>query len=155
MRVASNTVVSFHYVLRNDEGEVIDRSGAVPFSYLHGHGSIVAGLEQALEGRESGERVNVRVPPEEGYGLRAEDLVQTVPRSAFAGVQGAIEPGMRFRAESDAGMRIVTVTEVGEDAVTVDGNHPLAGQTLHFDVELTEVRDATAEEIEDGEVHQG
>lgn len=155
MRVASNTVVSFHYVLRNDEGEVIDRSGDTPFSYLHGHGTIVAGLEQALEGRESGERLNVRVPPEEGYGPRVETLVQAVPRSAFAGVQGEIEPGMRFRAESDSGTRIVTVTEVGEEAVTVDGNHPLAGQTLHFDVELTEVRDATEEEIADGEAHAG
>jgi len=155
MLVASNTVVSFHYVLRNDAGEVIDRSGDDPFAYLHGHGNIVTGLEQALEGRGAGDTLEVRVPPESGYGERSDELVQAVPRSAFEGVSEAIEPGMRFRAGSGEGARIVTITEVGADAVTVDANHPLAGETLHFDVEVTGVRVATDVELEHGHVHDG
>ncbi|MCC7413974.1 MAG: peptidylprolyl isomerase [Gammaproteobacteria bacterium] len=155
MRVAANTVVYFHYTLRNGAGAVLDQSGDAPFGYLHGHGNIVSGLESALEGREAGEALDVQVEPGQGYGERDEALVQAVPRSAFEGVDVEIEAGMRFRAHSDAGPRIVTITEVADEVITVDGNHPLAGEVLHFAVQLTEIRDATATELEHGHVHDG
>lgn len=153
MRIADQTVASFHYTLTNDAGEVVDSSrGREPLVYLQGAGNIVPGLESAMEGRRSGERFTVDVAPEEGYGLRHEQLVQDVPRSAFQGVD-AIEAGMSFQASTPQGTHSVTVTRVTDDTITVDGNHPLAGQTLHFDIEVTQVRAASAEELAHGHVH--
>lgn len=153
MKIAQEKVVSIHYTLKNSEGTVLDSSsGSDPLAYLHGAGSIVPGLETALEGKESGDTLSVTVEPGQGYGDRDERLVQDVPRSAFEGV-GELAPGMRFQAQGPQGTRLVVVTRVAEEVVTVDANHPLAGQTLHFEVEVTEVRDATAEELEHGHVH--
>ena len=153
MQIAYQTVASFHYTLTNDAGEVVDSSrGREPLVYLQGAGNIVPGLESAMEGRRSGERFTVDVAPEEGYGLRHEQLVQDVPRSAFQGVD-AIEAGMSFQASTPQGTHSVTVTRVTDDTITVDGNHPLAGQTLHFDIEVTQVRAASAEELAHGHVH--
>lgn len=153
MQIADRTVASFHYTLTNDAGKVIDSSsGGDPLSYLHGAGNIVPGLEKALLGRGAGERFDVRVTPEEGYGPRHPQLVQDVPRSAFAGVD-AIEPGMQFQARGPQGVQHVTVTRVAADTVTVDGNHPLAGEHLNFAIEITEVRAATSEEVAHGHVH--
>lgn len=157
MQIAEDTVVSFDYTLRNSEGEVIDTSdGREPLSYLHGHDNIVPGLEKAMEGSSEGEELSVTVKPEDGYGPYREELVQTVPREIFSGVD-QVEPGMRFQAQSDAGPMVVTVKEVGDEEVTVDGNHVLAGQDLNFDVAIRDVRSATPEEVEQGqpEVEQG
>lgn len=153
MQIAERCVAAFHYTLTNDAGEVLDSSRArEPLVYLHGSGNIVPGLEKALAGKKAGEKLKVDVIPEEGYGARVPALVQEVPRTAFQGVD-KVEPGMQFKAESNMGPVTVTVTQVDEDKVTVDGNHPLAGETLHFDVEITEVREASAEEAEHGHVH--
>jgi FKBP-type peptidyl-prolyl cis-trans isomerase SlyD len=153
MKIAHEKVVSIHYTLTNKEGTVLDSSsGSDPLAYLHGFGNIIPGLENALEGKQKGEKLAVTVEPEQGYGARDEQLVQAVPRSAFKGVE-ELAPGMQFQAQGPQGARLVVVTQVAQDVVTVDANHPLAGQTLHFDVEVSEVRDATAEELEHGHVH--
>ncbi|MFQ3786811.1 FKBP-type peptidyl-prolyl cis-trans isomerase [Halomonas sp. A29] len=153
MQIAQNSVVAFHYTLTNDAGEVLDSSeGRQPLTYLHGAGNIIPGLEKQLEGREAGEKLNVTVSPEEGYGEVQPQLVQEVPRDAFQGVE-AVEPGMQFQAQTQGGPLMVTVTKVEGDTVTVDGNHPLAGQKLNFDVEISNVREASQEEIEHGHVH--
>ena len=153
MQVANEKVVYIHYTLTNQEGETLDSSsGRDPLGYLHGAGNIIPGLEQALEGKEAGEKLNVSVAPEQGYGERDEALIQQVPRSAFEGVD-SVEPGMQFQAQSPHGPMLVTVTKVETEEVTVDANHPLAGQTLNFDVEITEIRDATEEELGHGHVH--
>lgn len=147
MQVSENKVVSIHYTLKNDAGEVIDSSvGRAPLSYLHGIGDIIPGLEKALEGKSKGDRVDVSLVPEEAYGLRNEALIQTLPKSAFE-MAGEIEPGMQFQVQTPVGSRILTVVEVYDDDVIVDGNHPLAGETLHFSVEIIDVREATAEEL--------
>ncbi len=153
MQVSENKVVSIHYVLKNSAGEVIDSSiGRAPLSYLHGMGNIIPGLERALEGKAAGDHVDVSITPEEAYGERNEALIQAVPRSAFEGVE-EIEPGMQFRAQTPAGSQILTILEVQDDQVIVDGNHPLAGETLYFSVEITDVREATEEELAHGHAH--
>ena len=154
MNVAQDKVVLIHYTLKNDEGAVIDSSsGGQPLAYIHGQGNIIPGLEKALEGKTTGDKVNVKVDPAEGYGVRDDSLVQQVPRRAFGGVSN-IQPGMQFHAQTSQGhTRVVTVTGIKGDMVTVDGNHPLAGENLNFDVEITEVRDATEEELAHGHVH--
>lgn len=153
MQISDQCVARFHYTLRNDSGEVLDSSeGQEPLAYLHGAGNIVSGLEEALAGKSEGDEFQVSVDPESGYGPKHEALVQEVPRSAFQGVE-QIDVGMRFQAESDRGPMVVTVTGVSEETVTVDGNHPLAGETLHFDIEVVEVREATGEEQEHGHPH--
>ena len=153
MQIADRCVAYFHYTLTNDAGEVLDSSGGrEPLPYLHGKGNIVAGLEKALAGKKAGDKLNVIIPAEDGYGLRKDELVQVVPKSAFQGVP-SLEPGMQFQAESNMGPVSVVVTGIEGDDVTVDGNHPLAGETLHFDVEVTQVRDATIEEVMHGHVH--
>lgn len=153
MQIADRHVAYFHYTLTNDAGETLDSSaGREPLPYLHGAGNIVPGLENALAGRQAGDKLNVDVKPEDGYGPRIEELVQVVPKSAFQGVAD-LKPGMQFQAESNQGPMSVIVTDVTGDKVTVDGNHPLAGETLHFAVEITEVREATTEEVLHGHVH--
>ncbi|MGB5325445.1 MAG: peptidylprolyl isomerase [Pseudomonadales bacterium] len=153
MKIANNTVVGIHYTLCNAEGEQLDSSeGGEPLQYLHGAGNIVAGLENALADKGAGDSLTVVVQPEEGYGVYNEGLVQSVPRALFQGVD-EIAVGARFEAQSDQGPISVVVTEVEEDSIVVDGNHPLAGKALHFDVTVTEVREASAEEIDHGHVH--
>jgi len=153
MQIAKNAVVQIHYTLKNDAGEVLDSSdGSDPLAYLQGHGNLIAGLEKALEGKKVGDSLSVSIPPEEGYGIRDEALIQDVPRSAFEGIPD-IEVGMQFHADSNHGPRTVTVTKIADDTITVDGNHPLADQTLHFAVEIVEVRAASKEELSHGHVH--
>jgi len=150
MKIQANSVVSFDYTLTNDDGQVIDTSqGREPLVYLHGHGNIVPGLEKAMEGKAIGDQFDASVVPEEGYGPYREELIQEVPREAFAGVD-KVEPGMSFNAESNAGPMMVVVKDVKDDTVTVDGNHMLAGQTLHFAVDVKAVREATDDEINQG-----
>ena len=153
MQISQDMVVSIHYTLKNDAGDVLDTSsGRDPLAYLHGNNNIIPGLEKALEGKAAGDSVQVSVEPGEGYGERQEGLVQDVPREAFQGIDD-IKPGMQFQAQGPQGPVLVTVTSVADETVTVDGNHPLAGETLHFDVEVAEVREATDEEMEHGHVH--
>jgi FKBP-type peptidyl-prolyl cis-trans isomerase SlyD len=153
MQVAQDSVVSIHYTLTSDAGEVIDSSsGGDALVYLQGHGNLIPGLERELEGKQAGAKLKVRVAPEDGYGEQDETLIQDVPRAAFQGVAD-IEVGMQFQAQSNHGPRTVTITKVADDVITVDGNHPLAGQHLNFDVEITDVRAATEEELSHGHVH--
>lgn len=153
MEIANQRVVYIHYTLTNDAGEVLDSSqGGEPLAYLHGSSNIIPGLENALTGKQAGDKLNVKVAPAQGYGERNEQLIQEVPRRAFQGISD-IQPGMSFQAQSSQGPTRVVVTRVVGDMVTVDGNHPLAGENLNFDVEVTEVRAATEEEMTHGHVH--
>ncbi|HET7922135.1 MAG TPA: peptidylprolyl isomerase [Gammaproteobacteria bacterium] len=153
MQIARNTVVSIDYTLTDDTGAVLDSSnGQAPLAYLHGAGNIIAGLEEALEGKETGTELKVTVAPEKGYGPRNESMTQKVPRKMFDTEQ-EIKPGMRFHADSDHGPHTVVVTAVDAEHVTVDGNHPLAGKQLNFEVKVVEVRAATEEELSHGHVH--
>ena len=153
MKIETNKVVTIDYTLKNDDQQIIDTSeGDEPLAYLHGHGNLVPGLEKALEGKTIGDSVQVVIPPEEAYGERDEDKVGEAPASAFAEV-GEVKPGMQFEAEGPEGSEMVTVVSVDGDTITLDGNHPLAGETLHFDVTVREIRDATEEELEHGHAH--
>ncbi len=153
MKIADNKVALIHYTLTNATQDVLDSSeGQEPLAYIHGHGHIVPGLENALDGRSKGDRFSVTVSAQEGYGEHDEHLTQSVPRQMFSGVD-EIEVGMQFHAQTEQGMQVVTVVEVADDTITIDGNHPLAGQDLHFDIEVVDVRDASAEELEHGHVH--
>jgi FKBP-type peptidyl-prolyl cis-trans isomerase SlyD len=146
-------VVTIHYTLKDDGGAILDSSaGGEPLAYIQGHGNLVAGLEKALEGQQDGNTLAVVVAPADGYGTRDEALIQRVPKRALQGA-GDIKKGMQFQARTDDGMRLFTVTAVVGDMVTLDGNHPLADQTLHFDVQIMNVREATTEELEHGHVH--
>jgi FKBP-type peptidyl-prolyl cis-trans isomerase SlyD len=152
MNVADQKVVSIDYTLTNNAGEVIDSSkGREPLAYLHGAGNIIPGLEKALEGKQSGDSVQAKIPPEEGYGVKDPQLVQAVPRDRFPAKD--ISVGMQFQAQGGGQTRVVTVVGVDPDNVTIDANHPLAGETLNFDVKVVEVRDATPEELSHGHVH--
>lgn len=154
MNIDDKCVVSFHYTLTNGDGEKLDSSdGRDPLSYLHGAGNIVPGLENALNGKTAGDALKVVVEPAEGYGDFRPELVQKVPRTAFEGVD-KIEAGMQFQAQGQDGqVQMITVQDVTEDEITVNANHPLAGQVLHFDVKVEAVRAATDEEIEHGHAH--
>ncbi len=153
MKIADNKVALIHYTLTNADQDVLDSSeGQEPLAYIHGHGHIVPGLENALDGRSKGDRFSVTVSAQEGYGEHDERLTQAVPRQMFSGVE-EIEVGMQFHAQTEQGMQVVTVVGVADDTITIDGNHPLAGQDLHFDIEVVDVRDASAEELEHGHVH--
>ncbi|HUX73139.1 MAG TPA: peptidylprolyl isomerase [Steroidobacteraceae bacterium] len=153
MQIAADRVVSIHYTLKDAGGEILDSSaGGEPLAYLQGRGHIVPGLERALEGRSGGETLSVVVAPEEGYGARDPQLVQRVPRRTLQGA-GEIQKGKQFQARTAGGTRLFTVTAVAGDMVTLDGNHPLADQTLHFHVEIVAVREASAQELAHGHVH--
>lgn len=153
MQVQNDHVVSIDYTLKNDAGEVMDSSEQTgPLAYLHGHQNIIPGLEKALDDKAVGDTLSVSIEPADAYGERNEEMIQTVPRSMFQGVD-EIEPGMRFQAQTEGGVTVVTIKDVNGDEITLDGNHELAGETLHFDVEIKDVRPASEEEIEHGHVH--
>ncbi|WP_166260047.1 FKBP-type peptidyl-prolyl cis-trans isomerase [Marinobacter salicampi] len=153
--MAQPRVVTIHYTLTNDQGEQLDSSreeGREPLTYLEGAQNIIGGLENALTEKAPGDQLKVSIEPAEGYGEVNEELVQPVPRSAFEGVE-SIEPGMQFQAQTPGGPQVVRVVEVNDETVTIDANHPLAGETLHFDVEVVDTREASEEESEHGHVH--
>jgi FKBP-type peptidyl-prolyl cis-trans isomerase SlyD len=153
MSIAPDQVVSIHYTLKNDAGEVLDSSAdGQPLTYLHGHGNLIPGLERELTGKNTGDKLQVKIAPAEGYGEYDKGLVQRVPRRTLKGVPN-VRVGLRLQAQTEHGARAVTVTQLTGDLVTLDGNHPLAGQHLNFDVEVGEVRAATAEELAHGHVH--
>jgi FKBP-type peptidyl-prolyl cis-trans isomerase SlyD len=151
MQVGDDTVVSIDYTLKDNDGEVIDTSeGREPLAYLHGHGNIIPGLEKALEGKAEGDEIQVQIEPDEGYGPHRQELVQNVSMEAFSGMD-KVEPGMKFNAESAQGPLVVKVTEINGDQVTIDANHDLAGQQLNFDVTVRDVREASQQELEQGQ----
>ncbi len=153
MQVSNQKVVSIHYTLTDDEGQILDTSqGREPLSYIQGMQNIIPGLENALEGKAVGDKVHVVIAPADAYGERNDELVQAIPRSAFGDVE-EITPGMQFQMDTANGPIIITVTKTEGDQVFIDGNHPLAGKELTFDVEIMDVRDATEEEIAHGHVH--
>ena len=154
MSIKHNSAVSFHYTLTDDNGQQLDSSdGREPLAYLHGAGNIIPGLENALEGKSTGDKMMVAVTAAEGYGEVQPALIQEVPRGSFEGVEN-IEVGMQFEAQTGNGASVpVTVTAVTDESITVDGNHPLAGKNLNFDVSIEEVRDASQEELDHGHVH--
>jgi len=153
MQIGDQKVVTLHYTLTDNEGRLIDKSDDGSFAYLHGASNIIPGLENALAGKSAGEELNVSVSPEEGYGARDEAMLQQVPKSMFE-EDSQIAVGSQFHAQGPNGeMLIVTVMEVHDEHVMVDGNHPLAGVDLNFSVTVVDVRDASAEEIEHGHVH--
>ena len=152
--ITQHSVVTIHYELKDSEGTVLDSSkGKDPLVYLHGAGNIIVGLEEALIGKKIGDEVSTVVAPEKGYGMPVDALIQTVPREAFGDEIEKVEVGMRFQAETEQGPVPVVVTAMDDNTVTVDGNHPLAGQELHFSVSIAEIRDATQEEIDHGHAH--
>lgn len=153
MTVQKNTIVTIKYTLTDESGSTIESSeGQEPFTYIHGTGNVIPGLEASLEGKSAGEAVRVSIPPEDAYGEWDEGKVLEIPKEQFSGVD-EIKPGMQFSVHSSAGEQIVTVSKVEGDMVKVDANHPLAGKTLNFDVKVVEVRNATDDEIQHGHAH--
>ena len=151
MKITDNAYVEIHYALFNETNEVVDGSrGAEPLPYIHGQGNIIPGLESALAGREAGEKFTVTIAPEQGYGERDEEKVTIIDAESFAGFD-AIEVGMLCQIEGENGEpQLVTITAIEDDEVTIDANHPFAGQTLNFEVEVMNVRAATDAELSDG-----
>lgn len=153
MKVSDKAVVSIHYTLKNDEGNTLDSSaGQAPLDYIHGLGNIIPGLERELADKSVGDKLQVTVEAQDAYGEVNPELIQQLPRSMFEGVDN-IEVGMAFHAQTGAGQQVVEVIEVDGDTVTINGNHALAGQRLHFDVEVVGIRAATEEELSHGHVH--
>jgi FKBP-type peptidyl-prolyl cis-trans isomerase SlyD len=153
MQIEKHRVVTLTYTLKDNDDNIIDKSDDGSFCYLHGAGNIIPGLENALIGKAAGDKLAVAVPPEEAYGVHDAEKTQKVPRDMFPPEQ-EIEPGMQFHAQSPEGQPfVVTITGVEEDGIVVDGNHPLAGVHLNFEVKVMEVREASSEEIEHGHVH--
>lgn len=152
MKIESDTVVSIDYVLKDDAGQVLDQSKGEPLAYLHGHRNIVPGLESALEGMEAGQSTTAQIAPEQGYGAHDPKKVLQVARAQLS---PDVEPkvGMMLHAETEQGPVPLWVTGVADEQVTVDGNHPLAGKTLNFEVSIKDVRAATPEELTHGHVH--
>lgn len=152
--ITQDKVVTIHYVLKDNEGNELDSSkGKDPLVYLQGASNIIVGLEEELEGKTIGDTVDAVISPEKGYGVPVDALIQTVPREAFGEAIDDIGVGKRFQAETEQGPVPVVVTAVDDKTVTVDGNHPLAGKELHFNVSISDVRDATEEELEHGHAH--
>lgn len=153
MFIEANSVVVLHFAVTDDKGELIDDTrDSSPLEFLMGSGYLVPGLEAELEGLKVGDDFDVKVEPEQGYGIYDPELVQEVPAELFEGVEG-VEPGMAFSADTDAGHRTVIVTAVEEDIIVVDANHPFAGRTLQFNGEVIGIREATEEELEHGHIH--
>lgn len=153
MQIGNNKVAVITYTLTDNSGTVIDQATTEePFAFIQGTGNIIPGLEKALDGKRVGDNINITVEPAEGYGERDNALTQVLAKEMFEGVD-EITPGMQFHAQTPNGMSIVTVTAVENDQVTIDGNHPLAGVVLNFDVNVLEIRDATEDEIDHGHIH--
>jgi len=152
MKIKKNSVVAMNYRLTNNAGELIDESKDSPLTFIYGIGQIVPGLEVALEGKVTGDKLAVKVDPKDAYGERSDAMTQSVPKAQLAGVPD-LQVGMQLEAQAEDQRIIVTITEIQDEHVVIDGNHPLAGVELNFDVEITDVREATAEELDHGHVH--
>lgn len=153
MQIGPETVVTFHYTLRDESGAELETSrGGQPATYLHGTNNIIPGLEKAMTGRASGDVFNATVSPADGYGEKNPDRVQRVPVKHLT-YRGKLSPGDVVQLSTTDGMRAVTVVKAGRHTADIDTNHPLAGQTLVFDIEVIETRPANAEELAHGHVH--
>ena len=153
MTISEKKVVTLNYTLKDNDGTLIDESKDGSFVYLHGTSNIIPGLENALTGKTTGDQMSVSIAPEDAYGVRDEERIELVPRNMFP-EDTDIKPGMEFHAQGPEGQMItIVVVDVEGDKVKIDGNHPLAGVALNFDVEVMEVRDATEEELEHGHAH--
>ena len=152
MIISENAVVLFHYTLTDEDGNQIDSSkGSDPMAYMHGHKNIIPGLEKELEGKKEGDTMIVTIKAADAYGEHQEQMIKEVPRTSFQAED--IEVGMRFQAQTSNGSVLATVTHIAEETVTVDGNHPLAGKALTFDIRVDTVREASEEELTHGHVH--
>ncbi|TRW49591.1 peptidylprolyl isomerase [Aliidiomarina halalkaliphila] len=150
--ISQDKAVTIHYVVKNSDGVTLDQSSEErPLAFIFGRGMLIPGLENALTGKAAGDELSAEIPAADAYGERHDGLIQTVPRNLFG--EQEVNPGMQFRATTDNGEQSVMVVEVSDETVTVDGNHPLAGVDLTFDVSVVEVRDATEEELAHGHVH--
>jgi FKBP-type peptidyl-prolyl cis-trans isomerase SlyD len=149
MQITKHKVASIHYTLTDNDGKVLDSTvTSQPLTYIQGIGNLIPGMENGLEGKSKGDKINIKVSPENGYGVKDDSLTQKVPRSSFGTEE--VKVGMQFQTNQGG---VVTVTKVGLSEITVDSNHPLAGVELNFDVEVIEIRSATEEELEHGHVH--
>ena len=155
MKITHGMVVAMHYELTDENNDTLDATeGGELFTYLHGHGNIIPGLEKGLEGLAAGDKSHIIVHPAQGYGARDPDARIEVPRSQFPD-DADLAPGDRVAIESPDGEKLFTITRLTDSSVTLDGNHPLAGMILHFDIEVAEVRPATPEELAHGHAHSG
>lgn len=155
MTIAKHSIATLHYTLKDDAGEILDVADENnPFLYMHGVGGMIPGLEKALDSKQAGEKVVISVPPADAYGERNPNLTQDVPREMFGSIPDEdMVVGAQFQAQTDQGVEIITVAAIEGDTIKIDGNHPMAGETLHFDVDVIDVRDATDEEIAHGHPH--
>jgi len=154
MKIAPERVVSIHYTLTNDAGDQLDSSaGGEPLSYLHGSHGLIPGLESELDGRVAGDQFKATILPAEAYGEVNPSLIQEVPLDALAGIEN-LQVGMQLQSQSpDGRVQMLVVDEIGAESATLNANHALAGMVLHFEVEVAEVREATAEELDHGHAH--
>lgn len=153
MNIGPNTVAVFHYTLLNDSGEELETSrGGDPSAYLHGASNIIPGLEKAMAGHAAGDIFSATVAPEEAYGLRDPHRLQRVPVKHLL-FKGKLRPGMVVQLNTSDGRMPVSVIKAGRHTADIDTNHPLAGQSLTFDIEIVEVREATEEEVAHGHAH--
>lgn len=155
MTITQNTIATLNYTLKNDDGEILDQADdANPFLYMHGVGGIIKGLETALEGKAAGDEFSIIIAPEDAYGVRDTSLTESVERAMFEGIpEEELVTGAQFHAQTAHGTQVITVADVDGDTIKIDANHPLAGETLHFDVAIKDMRDATEEEIKHGHPH--
>jgi len=152
MKIEKDRVVSFHYTVSEQGQEPLESSdGRDPLVIMIGHGNIIPGLETAMEGHEAGDKFDVDVAATEAYGEKRDGLSQRIPKKHFEGQR--LEPGMQVILQTNFGPRAVTIQKVGMSVVDVDLNHPMAGKDLHFAIEIVDVREASAEEVEHGHVH--
>lgn len=153
MQISKNKVVSIDYTLTDSKGEVLDSSSkGQPLQFIQGAGHLIPGLEAVLEGKKTGDALKAEIPAKDAYGARDESLMQTIPKDNFEDIPD-LKIGMELEAESDDGVRVITVVAIDGENVTVDGNHPLAGMDLSFDVTIVGVREATTDELGHGHVH--
>ena len=153
MQLTKNKVAILNYTLKDKENNILDQHNDGSFTYIHGAKSLMPALENALEGAQAGDKIDIVIEPEDAYGVHNPEKIQRVPKKIFPPEQ-ELEIGMHFRSAMPNGTAVnVLITEIETDEVVVDGNHPLAGKQLNFDIEVLEVRDATEEELEHGHVH--
>ena len=153
MQISKHKVVSIDYTLTDAKGEVLDSSSKEqPLQFIHGMGHLIPGLEKALEGKVSGDKIKANIPAKDAYGARDASLLQSLPKENFEEIPD-LKVGMELEAESDDGVRVITIVAIDGDTVQVDGNHPLAGMDLNFDVTIMGVREATKDELGHGHVH--
>ena len=154
MTVKKDAVVEMHYTLKNDAGEVLDSSvGKDPMPFIHGRGHIIAGLEKAVEGMKVGESCDVSLAPEDAYGPYYDEAIQEIPMEDLKGID-KLEVGMELQSQDEQGNPVVVhVEKINKDSITINANHPLAGETLHFNISIESVREATVQELSHGHVH--